>query len=868
MPNDRPETQEKSLEELAVYSIEENKTIGLILYWISLIVLIAISGLLVLFLTQSMNHEAVIDGIALLCIVAALVYIRLGRFRVSAALISVILIVLVTILATIGQGIHDIGVVAFPSILIIASLLLRRRAVIFLSILTILCTAWLVAGEMFGLFIPLPIKAARISDFLIVGGILIVTAIAVQLLSHSLQNNLMLRSIELQQRLKTEKALREAETMYRTLVEQISVVTYRDTATPEAESLYISPQIKDLIGYTQKEWLSDPGFWRELVHPDDLPHVFKTVSRYIESKEKSVSEFRLRAKNGAWVWVRDEAMVVKDNHGKPLYVQGVYIDITEQKKAESTVKQREAILAAVAETAQLLLKSRNWRDEIDIVLKLLGEATGASHVYIFENHPSQDGIVRSSQKYEWTMPGMIPELDNLIYQNTRLIPMPGIEDWYESLSHGRHFYGSGKQYPKYWEEVFEKGGLKTLLDMPIIVEGKWWGIIGFDDFINEMPWSQAEIDALIAAAGNISVTIERQQADEALRASEEKFQRVFHYAIVPMVIGRSKDGVILDANDAFRKRTGYTSEEVIGKTSGEINLWEKAEERDSLIEIVERKGYADEVKVGFRRKDGVIRVGLVSVVEVQIGDEPCRLFTFIDISEIDQLLNELKAKNEELQSFTYTVSHDLKAPLVTIAGFLGYLEQDAEKGELERIRTDAQRIREALAKMQRLLSELLELSRIGRLMNPPEEIPFGEIVREALSLVEGRLRTRQVQVKVEAGLPSVYGDRARLVEVIQNLVDNAAKFMGDQKEPLIEIGVDELNGDRIFFVRDNGIGIPPEQTERIFGLFNKLDIGSEGTGIGLSLVKRIIEVHGGKIWVKSEPGSGATFFFTLANKPQ
>jgi signal transduction histidine kinase len=114
----------------------------------------------------------------------------------------------------------------------------------------------------------------------------------------------------------------------------------------------------------------------------------------------------------------------------------------------------------------------------------------------------------------------------------------------------------------------------------------------------------------------------------------------------------------------------------------------------------------------------------------------------------------------------------------------------------------------------------------------------------------------------------VYGDKPRLIEVLQNLIDNAAKFMGDQSAPRIEVGLNGYeNGLPIFYVRDNGMGIDPAHHDRIFGLFNKLDAASEGTGIGLSLVKRIIEVHGGRIWVESEPQKGTTFFFTLQMQP-
>jgi signal transduction histidine kinase len=168
--------------------------------------------------------------------------------------------------------------------------------------------------------------------------------------------------------------------------------------------------------------------------------------------------------------------------------------------------------------------------------------------------------------------------------------------------------------------------------------------------------------------------------------------------------------------------------------------------------------------------------------------------------------------------------------------------------------------------MQHLLNDLLELSRIGRLKNDSVVIPFEELAREAIELVHGRIVEHGVTVHVDSNLPTVFGDRPRLLEVLQNLIDNAAKFMGTQKDPHIEIGQsgeDAESGMPVFYVRDNGIGIAPEHFERVFGLFNKLDVKSDGTGIGLALVKRIVEVHGGRIWVTSELGKGATFCFTL-----
>ena len=236
----------------------------------------------------------------------------------------------------------------------------------------------------------------------------------------------------------------------------------------------------------------------------------------------------------------------------------------------------------------------------------------------------------------------------------------------------------------------------------------------------------------------------------------------------------------------------------------------------------------------------------------------------------EELIRELEAKNTELEQFTYTVSHDLKSPLITMKGFLGLIARDVAEGRTERLREDVARMASAADGMQHLLHELLRLSRIGRVVNPSERVPFGDVAREAAGLVRARLEERKVRLLVDEGLPVVYGDRVRLVEVAQNLLENAVKFLGDEPSPVVRVGVrpGERGAPPVLFVQDNGIGIEPRFHEKVFGLFDKLDPRAEGSGVGLALVRRIVEVHGGRAWIESSGrGLGTTACFTLPLPP-
>jgi len=358
---------------------------------------------------------------------------------------------------------------------------------------------------------------------------------------------------------------------------------------------------------------------------------------------------------------------------------------------------------------------------------------------------------------------------------------------------------------------------------------------------------------------------DRKEAEEQLRDSEDRFRSLSESAFEAILV--HDGGRVVDVNQALCDLGGYGWHELVGRDGFELIAPEFRElvYRNLLSE------YDRPYEIECLRRDGT-RIP----VELQARSFPFRgqiqrVVALRDVRERrkaqavrESLIRELETKNAELERFGYKVTHDLKAPLVTIRGFADYLERDAREGRGDRLAGDARRIAEAVRRLQRLLDELFELSRAGRPVGPPATVGAGDLVQDALRLVRGRLPDARARVDVQPGLPVVFGDRARLVQVFERLLDNAIKFAAG-REPLVAVEArPPVEGMAVLVVRDNGIGIEPRHRDRVFDLFEKLDPRAEGSGIGLAMVKRIVESHGGRVWLESEgAGAGTSACLTL-----
>jgi PAS domain S-box-containing protein len=376
---------------------------------------------------------------------------------------------------------------------------------------------------------------------------------------------------------------------------------------------------------------------------------------------------------------------------------------------------------------------------------------------------------------------------------------------------------------------------------------------------------------LLEIRGYVIEDTQRHRAEAALLQRERTLRGIFRAA--PVGIGMDSRRTITEANDQLCRMTGYAREELIGRNARMLYPDDEAyafvgrEKRDRIVE-----NGLGAVETRWRRKDGTVLDILLSFSAIDPAN-PCEdvIFIALDITErhrSEQALaayaDELAQSNEELQRFAYVASHDLQEPLRSIVSFSQLLER-RYRGKLDR---DADEFIEFIVeggnRMQRLIHDLLQVSRVETQAQPPVPTSAGGVLADVVSSLEVPIREADATVTV-GPMPTVMADPVQLEQVFANLLANALKYRRDGVPPVVAISARPLGGRWEFAVRDNGIGVAPEYHDRIFEMFRRLHTHDEyeGTGIGLAVVKKIVERHGGRVRVESTPGEGSTFFFTL-----
>jgi PAS domain S-box-containing protein len=372
---------------------------------------------------------------------------------------------------------------------------------------------------------------------------------------------------------------------------------------------------------------------------------------------------------------------------------------------------------------------------------------------------------------------------------------------------------------------------------------------------------------LIAIQGVMRDITERKQAEEKLRENKEKLTSFMESATDSCFL-LDRDLKIVEINRVALKAIGLDRKEALGKNLSDIVPDLKESGRyDKYMEVMKTgkpffiDDFIPHAKFGdtrisvkaFKVGDGLGIIAMDITKRVQIQEK------------LNRALEELRQKNQELDDYTYTVSHDLKAPLITIQGFSDILLKKY-RGKLDKdIVQYLRRIIRSSKRLERLVSDLLKLSRAGKKTGELKRENIKDILEISLQYLEASIEEKRINVKYPPEFPSVYCDKTRILQVFDNLIVNAVNYIGSQKKPEIEIGWRKDKNSYVFWVADNGPGIKEEDTERIFKVFYKgSNVGSrDSTGIGLSIAKKVIESHEGKIWVESKLGKGSTFYFTI-----
>jgi len=662
---------------------------------------------------------------------------------------------------------------------------------------------------------------------------------------------------------RTRRSLEESDDGYQALLERVPAIVYTAEYGPEGAWSYVSPGIESILGYSVEEWTDRPEAWYQCLHPEDREQALAAEERSGITGEPLDSEYRMIARDGRVMWFRDQATVVHDEHGRPVVMQGVMLDITSRKRAEDELELRYAVQTRLAEAASL-------NEGLDGVLKTVAARFNweLGAFWVVDDH---DDVLRLTDM--WHAEGVDGEPFERSSRALRLGRGEGLPG---------HAWSSGE--PIWIEDVLkydnfarveaaEACGLRGAVAFSATAGNQVRGVLEF--FTREPRSADPEVLALLPAVSAQVANFVATQA--ALEEHRGRFQAVLDNAPA-VVYAKDAQGRYLFVNRRFEQVIEIPCEEVVGQTARDVFGSEVAQklsandarvfESDGQIEVEEVVPLADGehtfLSVKFPLRDAT---GSAYAV--------CGIST--DVTELKRVQQELDGREELARSnraksaFLSRVSHELRTPLNAILGFGQVLEVDSLN---DRQRNSVDQILKGGRHLLELVNDLLEISRIesGELGVSLGLVDLAEVVDDIALLVDPLAAEQGVSIvsRADPSLPHVLADEQRVKQVVLNLLSNAIKY--NRHGGGVDLHVTVPRDDRVAVrITDTGHGIAEEDLERLFSPFDRLgaeQTSVEGTGLGLALSKLMVEAMDGQLTVNSVPGVGSTFTVELpAAKP-
>ena len=529
----------------------------------------------------------------------------------------------------------------------------------------------------------------------------------------------------------------------------------------------------------------------------------------------------------------------------------------ERERVERDLRRRDAILEAVSRSAERLLLEPTWREAAPSVLEELGTAVGASRAYLFENDVASDGTVVTSQRAEWVASGIKPQRANPVMQELRFSDV-GLGRFEQLVGKDEVYAVNVCDLARDERALFEEVDIRSVMTVPIFVEGIWWGFVGFDDRVAERDWTPAETDALRTAASLVAAAIKRERSEAVLREHEQKLRAVFETALDAIFITNDAREYV-DANPAGCDLLGVAKRDLLGRRIDDFAAADRLETIDAEWEAYVSGGPTmSESRI--RRANGEHR-------ELDVSARPQFLpglnIAFArDVTDRKRLENELlnAQRLESIGRLAGGVAHDFNNLLTAIGGYTALLLERAN-GDAA-LAHDLGEIRRATERAGELTNQLLAFGR--RQVLQPRAVDLNEILSEVGSLLQ-RLLGEHVELELlPAPAPAtVRADPGQLEQVIVNLAVNARDAMPDGGQ--LQIAIDDVELPEGAFVElraaDTGVGMDAETLGRIFEPF--FTTREEGVGLGLASVYGIVRQSGGDVAAVSEPGHGTTFTVRL-----